>query len=152
MGHQGAVCPQRFYYVFTSIKVQISQKWNVVDTQTSHAVLPKLNIHLWGSLLHSFIFSQLFPFLPFLQVTLSCQPVKQTTCQTPATARSRPALVSVRWTPCQLWGLMNGAAAPTGLLPVRQRRLPPLSWTAQRTHTSALTTASPAPGNCTDLL
>lgn len=86
---------------------------------------------------------------PSVQVALSWQPVKRTTCRTPATARSPPALVSVRWTRCQLRGLTNGAAAPAEPLLVWRRGLPPWSRTAQHTRTSTLTTASPAPGNWT---
>lgn len=108
---------------------------------------------MYTHLRNSSSLSQLSPCLPFLQVIVSSQPVKQTTFRTRATARSLPAPASVRWTPCRLQGPTTVAAAATGRPPGRRCRRPPWSLTSQRrqTHTPMLTTASRAPGNWTSL-
>ncbi|XP_036975174.1 rap guanine nucleotide exchange factor 6-like isoform X6 [Acanthopagrus latus] len=87
------------------------------------------------------------------RVTPSFQPVKQTTCRTRVTARSRPAPASAQSTLCRLPGLRTGVTAAPGpaliLLLALLQLLPQhlLRWLRaqrQHMHTQTLITTSPA--------
>ena len=98
--------------------------------------------------------------LSSVQVTPSFQPVKQTTCRTRVTARSRPAPASAQSTLCRLPGLRTGVTAAPGpaliLLLALLQLLPQhlLRWLRaqrQHMHTQTLITTSPAQGKSLQL-
>ena len=140
-------------YTHTKSFLHLHFIFSFIFSSSAFAYIPSIQVLVLFSIFFNWTVSP-----SSLQVT-PCYPlVKQTTCRTPATARSPPAPASAPWTRCRLPGSRTGVPAvtePTAprLLSLQQ---PPLrlllllqSARAQQRHmhTPMLITTSPAQGN-----